>query len=78
MTGQGIERRQASKERLLAGEVRGQDWLEHGKKESWQGGLTNWRRQRPGLVIIQKESELARGTHKLERVEVRTGQDTER
>ena len=42
------------------------------------GKLTFWRGQRLRLVRTQKESEPARGTHKLERAEVGTCLDTTR
>ena len=42
---------------------------------SQQGALTYWRGQRSRLVRTWKESKLARGTHFLERAEVKTGQD---
>ena len=72
-----MERKQATKGHSLPGEVRGQDQSGHGKKVSQQEALTLWRGQRLGLVRTKKTN-LARGTHKLGRLEVRTGQKTKR
>ena len=51
--------------------------LEHGRKPTDRGVLTNWRRQREGLVRTLKESDRPRRTHLLETAERGTCQDTE-
>ena len=63
---------------LLPEDGKGKDVSGHGKKLIEQGALTNWRRQREGLVRARKEKDRARGTHRLEVAEGRTCQDTER
>jgi hypothetical protein len=49
----------------------------HGKKPTKRGALTNWRRQREGLVRTRKETDRARHTHFLETAVRGTCQDTE-
>src|SRR5579863_7343024 len=72
------ERKRPSEGHSLAGDGRGRDLSEHGKKATEQGALTCWRPQREALVRIQKESDQAGGTHILEIAERGTCQDAER
>ena len=60
------------------GDGRGSDLSGHGNKSTDRGALTNWRRQREGLVRTRKEANRARRTHQLETADGRTFQDTER
>ena len=59
-------------------ECRGEGKSEHQEKRSELGALTFYRTtRREGLVKVLKESERARGTHKLLSTERGTSQDTE-
>jgi len=49
----------------------------HGKKATKQGALTPWRWQRERQVRTWKESNQARGTHRLEMIEGGTCQSIE-
>ena len=49
----------------------------YARKPTNRGTLTNWRRQREGLVRIRKETDRPRRTHRLETVEGETCQDTQ-
>jgi hypothetical protein len=77
-TCQGMERNRASEAHSLAGDHRGRYLSEHGKKPTEQGPLTNWRRQKKGLVRTQKETDRPKPTHALETAEGGTCQDKER
>ena len=57
------------------GDGRGRDLSGHAKKLTDRGALTNWRRQREGLVRACKEIDQPRPTHKLEAAEGGTCQD---
>jgi len=72
------ERKKAMKEDSQTEEYRGRDLSGHGKKASLGGALTLCGAQREGLIRAQKQSELMRGTHILERTEGGSFQDTER
>src|SRR6266850_497712 len=50
----------------------------HRKNPTKRGALTYWRAQTDGQVRTQKESDRARGTHRLESADGRTSQDMER
>src|SRR6267142_2753079 len=52
-----------SKRHSQAGEHRDTDKSGHGKNQSEQGALTNWRAQMDGQVRAQKKSKQTRGTH---------------
>ena len=56
---------------------RGRDKLEHRKKATKQGALTDWRWQRKGQVRTWKESNQVRGPYRLEIAEGGTSQETE-
>ena len=75
---QDTERNRQSKAHSPTGGGRGRDLSEHGKDQTEQGALTPWRRQREGFVRTRKETDRARGTHRLETAERGTCQDTER
>ena len=77
-TCQDTEINQPSEGYSRSGDSRGSDLSRHGKKSTKRGVLTNWRRQREGLVRTRKEIERARGTHFLEMGEGETRQDMER
>lgn len=47
-------------------------------KVSQYGTLTSWRGQMLGMVRTWKEDKPVRGTHFLERVEAKTGQDMDK
>ena len=49
----------------------------HVRKPTDRGALTNWRRQREGLVRTRKETDQPRRTHQLEMAEGGTCQDTQ-
>ena len=68
-------RKRPSKAHSHPGDGRGRDLSGHRKKLTKQGTLTNWRRQREGLVRTQKEINLASSTHCLEIAEERTCED---
>jgi len=73
-----MERKQLSKGHSQTGDSRGRDKSGHRKKLTEQGALTNWRPQREGQIRTQKETDQARGTHRLEITERGTSQDMER
>src|SRR6267142_1410159 len=76
-TSQDMEGIRASEGHSHSGERRRTDKSGHGRNLSKQGALTSWRAQMDGQVRTRKESEQARGTHKLESADRRTSQDTE-
>ena len=61
-----------------SGDDRGRDLSGQGKKPTGRGALTNWRRQREGLVRTQKGTNRPRRTHTLQMAEGGTCQVTER
>ena len=73
-----MERNRLTEADSLPGDGRERDLSGHGKKQTEQGALTSWRRQREGLVRIRKETDRSRCTHKLETAEGGTCQDRER
>ena len=77
-TCQDTERNWPSEAHSPTGDSRGRDMSGHRQKPAKQGVLTNWRRQREGLVRKQKEISQTRHTHSLETAEGGTCQDTER
>ena len=76
----GHEKKSTETGHSLSGDGRGRVLSGHGKKstEQPQGALTNWRRQREGLVRTRKKVDRARGTHSLETAERGTCQVKER
>ena len=74
---QGTEQNKPSEGHSLPGDARGRGLSGHGKK-STEWALTFWGQQREGLVRTQKETDQAKGTHKLETPEGGACQDTER
>ena len=74
-TYQDLERIRASKGYSLTGERRRTDMSGHGKNPSEQGALTDWRVRTDGRVRTWKESERARGTHRLESADGRMSGD---
>ena len=77
-TCQDTERNRLSKGHSQTGDGRRRDLSRHGKNPTEQEALTNWRRQREGLVGTQEETNRTRGTHSLETTEGGTCQDIER
>ena len=75
-----MERNRLTEAHSQTGDGRGRDLSGHGKKTTYRGALTSWRRQREGLVRTQKETDRPRCTHIpiLETTEGGTCQDTER
>ena len=61
----------------LSGDGRGRDLSGHARKPTNRGALTNWRRQREGLVRAHKETDPPRHTHVLETAEGGACQDTQ-
>ena len=74
-TCQDMERNRPSEGHSQPGDDKGRELSGHGKKPTSRGTLTPCRQQREGLVRTQKETDQARGTHKLETVEGGTFQD---
>ena len=58
--------------------IEGRDLSGHRKKLANRGTLTNWGRQREGLIRIQNETGQTRHTHQLKTAEGGTCQDMER
>src|SRR6267142_726512 len=77
-TSQDTERIRPSEGHSHPGERRWTDKSGHGKNLTERGALTNWRAQTDGQVRTRKESDRARGTHRLESADGQTSQDTER
>src|SRR6266850_2131499 len=77
-TSQDTERIRPSKGHSQTGERRWMDKSGHGKNPTERGALTPWRAQTDRQVRTWKESNRARGTHKLESADGQTSQDTER
>ena len=74
-TCQDTERNRPSEAHSLSGDGKRRSLSGHRKKLAKRGTLTLWRRQREGLVRIQKEINRARHTYKLEMAEGGTCQD---
>ena len=74
-TCQDMERNRPTEAHSLSGDGRGRDLSGDGKKPAEQGALTSWRRQGEGLVRTRKETNRAKHTHFLERVERGTCQE---
>ena len=77
-TYQDTERNRLSEARSLSGDSRRRALSGHRKRSTDRGALTNWRRQREGLVRTQKKTARSRHTHSLETASGGTCQDTER
>ena len=77
-TCQNTERTRPTKAHSHTGDGKGRGLSGHAKKSTERGALTNWRRQRKGLVRTRKETDRARRTHVLETAERGIFQDTER
>ena len=76
-TNQDMKTTRGSEGNSLAREGRRRDWSGHRNKIRQRGELTSWRGQMSQLVRTLKQTEIARGTHSLERVDVKTSQDIE-
>ena len=74
-TSQDTERKQQSKAHSRTRKCKGREKLEHGKKATKRGALTNWVGQREEQVRTQRERNRAMHTHRLSRAEGRTDQD---
>ena len=61
-----MERNRPSEGHSQPGDDKGRELSGHGKKPTTRGALTPCRQQREGLVRTRKETDRARGTHKLE------------
>ena len=77
-TSQDTERNRPSEGHSLPGDRIGRDKSGYGKKQTERGALTSWRPHRQGQVRMRKETDRARGTHKLETASAGTNQDTGR
>ena len=77
-TSQDTERNRLTEVHSPTGDSRGRDLSGYRKKPTNRGPLTNWRRQREGLIRIRKETDQLRRTHMLETAEGGTCQDMER
>ena len=76
--GDDTEKDRPTKAHSPSGDGRGKDLSGHGKKSTDRGALTNWRRQREGIVRTRKEIDQPRRTHILETEEGGNCQDTKR
>ena len=70
-----MKRNRARKGYSLSGNRTGGDKSEHRNRPTERGALTSWRPNRERLVRTKKETDRARGTHRLETASGRTSQD---